>query len=347
MGADTTILTDKEGRKPETGANARLHTRIPVAGIQDAERLQAKAPVTGTPGLDYLQMKTSVAGTPGLDDLQMKTPVQLVALDLDRTTLNHEGHLSECNRQAILDAVAKGVHVCIASGRGFDSLPEEVTSIPGVEYAITSNGAAVYRIRGKELLRSYLLTPESVDTILKVTQDEPVAYEAFIRGKAFASREYVDNPVKFGATPQAVAYVQRTRTLKEDIVSFIRENRNNLDCMDVVVPGEALHQELWKRIQRATPDVYVTSSVRQLLEISYKDAGKHAGLRFLAEYLRIPREATVAFGDAENDRDMLEYAGIGIAVGNAAPQLKEIADYVTLSHDEDGVAWAFRNILNL
>ena len=89
----------------------------------------------------------------------MNTDIKLVALDLDRTTLNSESHLSEVNRQALIDAISNGVHVCIASGRAFDTLPEDVISVPGIEYAITSNGAAIYRIAGKECLKSYVLTP--------------------------------------------------------------------------------------------------------------------------------------------------------------------------------------------
>ena len=107
----------------------------------------------------------------------MNTDIKLVALDLDRTTLNSESHLSEVNRQALIDAISNGVHVCIASGRAFDTLPEDVISVPGIEYAITSNGAAIYRIAGKECLKSYVLTPESVKTILKLTENDIVTYD--------------------------------------------------------------------------------------------------------------------------------------------------------------------------
>lgn len=126
----------------------------------------------------------------------MNTDIKLVALDLDRTTLNSESHLSEVNRQALIDAISNGVHVCIASGRAFDTLPEDVISVPGIEYAITSNGAAIYRIAGKECLKSYVLTPESVKTILKLTENDIVTYEAFIKGQAFASTEYTAHPEK-------------------------------------------------------------------------------------------------------------------------------------------------------
>lgn len=90
-----------------------------------------------------------------------KEPVKLIALDLDRTTLKSDGHISKANRQAVEYAISKGIHVCIASGRAFDTLPSEVVTIPGIEYAITSNGAAVYKIRIRSvLIHMYLRNPQ-------------------------------------------------------------------------------------------------------------------------------------------------------------------------------------------
>ena len=80
--------------------------------------------------------------------------VKCIALDMDRTTLNAQGMLSEENRKAICFAIEKGVHVVIASGRAFSSLPGEVTGIPGIEYAITCNGAEVYEISTGKCLKS-------------------------------------------------------------------------------------------------------------------------------------------------------------------------------------------------
>ena len=277
----------------------------------------------------------------------MNTDIKLVALDLDRTTLNSESHLSEVNRQALIDAINNGVHVCIASGRAFDTLPEDVISVPGIEYAITSNGAAIYRIAGKECLKSYVLTPESVKTILKLTENDIVTYEAFIKGQAFASTEYIRHSEKYGATEHSLAYVKKTRILKDDIKGFILEHCHELDSLDIVVGNEELKKNIMDRIRNATDEVYMTSSISQLLEISYKDAGKKSGVKFLTEYLGLSRENVAAFGDADNDTDMIEYAGTGIAMENAAPHLKQIADHVTLHHDKDGVAYAFRNILNI
>lgn len=271
--------------------------------------------------------------------------IKCIALDLDRTTLNAQGKLSKANEEAIRKAVAKGIHVCIASGRAFDTLPQDVVSIPGIEYAITSNGAAVYRIQDKQCLRSYVLTEQSVKKILELTKDFTVTYEGFIRGTAYAAKEYIEDPVKFGATEHAVAYVQSTRHLQDDIVSFLKQHDDELDSMDIVVKDEAQKQKVIEVLKAEVEDIYITSSISQLVEISYKDAGKRSGVKFITEYLGLNPKQVAAFGDADNDIDMLEYAGCGIAMENASNGLLAVADAVTLHHDRDGVAYALKNIL--
>ena len=98
--------------------------------------------------------------------------IKCIALDLDRTTLDSQGHLSEENRAAVESAAAAGVHVVVASGRSLDSLPAEITDITGVRYAITSNGAAVYDLRERKCLRQFKMTPASAEDILRHTEPE-------------------------------------------------------------------------------------------------------------------------------------------------------------------------------
>lgn len=273
--------------------------------------------------------------------------IRLIALDLDKTTLNAQGKLSKVNEEAIIKAVEKGIHVCIASGRAFDTLPKQVLEIPGIEYAVTSNGAAVYKIQDKKCMRSFVLTKQSVYKILKLTEKLNVTYEGFVEGIAYAAKEYVENPSEFGASELAVKYVKSTRHLHENIVGFLKENAMKLESMDIIVKDEAQKCKITDILKENVEDIYITSSVSQLVEISYKDAGKRSGVEFIADYLGILPGQIAAFGDADNDIDMLEYAGCGIAMANAAENVKMAADYVTLHHDDDGVAYAFQNILKI
>jgi hypothetical protein len=273
--------------------------------------------------------------------------IKCIALDLDRTTLNGDGRLSSENKKTLEELIAEGVEVVIASGRAFDTLPEDVMRIQGIRYAVCGNGSTVYEVPTGECIRRCCLSPEALEAVFAVTEDEIVTYEGFIDGKAYAAKEYIENPVKYGATPQAVAYVQTTRAMQDDIVAFLRKNKDRLDSMDVIVRDEETKRRIWKKLEAASNEVYITSSVEQLLEVADKDAGKASGVRFVAEKVGLAREEVAAFGDADNDIDMLKYAGVGIAVENASPGCKAAADYVTKHHAEDGVTYGVRDILKL
>ena len=273
--------------------------------------------------------------------------IQCIALDLDRTTLDGDGRLSPGNRRALEHAIAKGIHIVIASGRAFATLPKDVVSVPGIEYAITSNGAAVYHVPTGKCLHSYTLTPQSVRDILTLTAQEPVAYEGFVAGEAYADADYVRDPIKYGATAKALSYVQSTRHLEEDIIAFLHRHIHELDSLDIIVRDEVTKRRIWTMLERTVPDVYITSSVQQLIEISHRDAGKHSGVRYVAELLGLSSEEIAAFGDGDNDADMLSYVGCGIAMANASPACLAAADHVTLDHRDDGVAHGIYEILHI
>ena len=287
----------------------------------------------------------------------MHDDIKCVALDMDRTTLRSDGRLSSATAAAIQSLIDKGIHVVIASGRSYHSLPADIMAISGIEYAITGNGAAVYRMtstdgegknRMEKCVKRFLLVPDAVHHILDITSQEPaLTFEAFIEGHAYADREYIENPVKFGASPQAVEYVKRTRQHIDGIEAFIREHIHELDSIDIIVRDEFLKQKLHEMITGREKRVYVTSSVKQLLEISDCHAGKHSGLSYVLDCLGLKPEQAAAFGDADNDIDMIRFAGAGIAMGNASESLKSQADFVTKTNDEDGVVYALKDILHL
>ena len=273
--------------------------------------------------------------------------IRCIALDLDLTTLDREGRLSEGNRQALEYAISKGIHIIIASGRAFDSLPADVLAVPGIEYAITSNGSAVYHIPTKRRLIGYTLEPNSVREIMARTADLPLTYEAFLDGVAYADAGYVSDPVAHGAAPRAIRYIQTTRHPEADIRGFILDHRGRLDSLDLITGDTELKARTEDLLRRTVPDIYVTSSVQQLIEISHRAAGKHSGVRFVAERLGLSPADIAAFGDGDNDADMLSYVGCGIAMANASPACLAAADQVTLDHREDGVAHGIFRILRL
>lgn len=274
--------------------------------------------------------------------------VKLIALDLDGTVLNSKGKLSEETKEGLMTVMDNGVNVCIASGRAFDSLPEEVLEVPGIKYAITSNGAAIYKTKNKELIKAYKLLADSVDLILSMSKKyKRITFECFINGTAYADKAYINDPLIVGDNVRSVEYIRKTRHQVDNIVEFISNNKENLDCMNIILGDQDIRKDIIEEISSKTSDVYITSASPVMLEFSYKDCGKAAGLRFLSDYLGIDRDLIVAFGDADNDIDMIRFAGAGIALSNACQALKDEADYITLSNDEDGVLYALKNILEI
>ncbi len=272
--------------------------------------------------------------------------IKCMALDMDGTLLQKGGVLSAKNKEAVQAAIDQGVEIVIASGRAFGTLPEEVLEMPGIRYAITSNGSSIYEISTGKLLHGFVLTPASVDAILTVTRDDPVTYEVFVAGQPYSDVDYVKDPVKYGVSEQSVAYVQSTRQSVDDIIGFIRDHDQELESLAVIVGDPRVKQEVTEKLGREVPDIYITSSVPQLIEISREGTGKHTALAYIADQQGFAREEVAAFGNADNDAEMLAWAGVGVAVADASESCLEAADLIVKSCAENGVAQGIEELLS-
>ena len=261
-----------------------------------------------------------------------------VALDLDGTTLRTGGVLSAYTKDVLEELGARGVNIIVASGRSFTSLPGEVLALEGVEYAVCSNGASVWHVPTGRCIHRTVLPPDAAEDVLVAMTGENVHFECFVEGKPYADAFYVADPVACGALPRAIPYIQSTRQPVEDIAGFIRAHAQELENLDVIVADQSRKAVLWETLAGLRDDLYVTSSVHQLLEIAHRDAGKQTGLSFVLDRLGLTAAQTVAFGDAVNDLDMLRWAGLGVAVGNAPAEVQAAADRIAPTNDEDGVA---------
>ena len=268
--------------------------------------------------------------------------VKLVALDLDDTTLNSDSTLAEETYTALLEAAKAGIEIVIASGRAFTSLPKRVLAIEGVNYAITSNGSAIEMAKTGERIYSKKL-PEGVAR--EILHSFPNAiFECFIEGQPYCPRKYIEDPVSFGCSREYIGYVKTTRKPVENMPAFIEENIDRLDSIDVVCSSPQVKHEVYAK-GKAIPNAYVTSSTPRLVEFAAADAGKGKTLRWLCSKLGIKPENTAAFGNGDNDADMLIFAGLGVAVKNGTDYCKESADYICEANDDLGVAKTLYKII--
>lgn len=267
----------------------------------------------------------------------MTQMIRLAAMDIDGTLLGRNKKISAYTKSILEEAGRSGIKLVIASGRAFQAIPKELTNIEGMEYVITSNGSSVFRLRDQKRIYGKDLAREHIQIVLKFYDDYFCPMEIFIRGVAYTSFDYYEHPENFGAGPSGVSYVRTTRTPVEDIRGFVNRHQDEIEGINLIVKDAELKAEIREKLA-AFKDLYVTSSVPRYIEISHGDVSKQSALKWLAERLDISKEQIIAFGDGENDIEMIEYAGIGVAMGNAVDALKQAADRIGPEADEDGVA---------
>lgn len=269
--------------------------------------------------------------------------IKLVSLDLDDTTLRSDSTLAADTKDALIRAIDAGIEVVVASGRAYRSLPDEVLSIEGVRYAITSNGAAIEKVPCGERIMSRLLPEASVREILAAFPDVYML-EAFIEGQPYCVSDYIKDPLRYGCSNDYVNYIRTTRLPVDDMRAFISDNASHLDSIDLIC-RDADEKAVYYKRAKEIGGVYVTSSSPRLIEISDAGAGKGSALRYLCAELGINPKNVAAFGNGDNDADMLRFAGFGVAVGNATDMCKAAADYICETNNDLGVAKTLLTII--
>lgn len=273
----------------------------------------------------------------------MKRPIRLLALDLDGTVLNNAKHITPATRAALEAAIAAGVTVIPASGRPLTGLTREFLDIPGVEYALTSNGASVYRIAdGQSIYTAHLPVDTAADIMARLLKLELMA-TFFAAGKGYATQAQLDLLPRLTVSEPVREYLRASRITLTDPVDFIRTHgqveKFTLNFLHAPDGGWVDHAGV-RAILADYPELNVVSGGTDNLEITAPDASKGAALLALADYLGIPREQTMACGDSENDLEMLRCAGFSVGMANSEACVLPHVDAVTASNEEDGVAKA-------
>ena len=276
------------------------------------------------------------------------TKIKMLAFDLDDTALDGQGKLAPETREAFIAASEAGIEPVIASGRSFYSLPEDLLDIPGVNYAICSNGANLFNVKTKECMEAFFLESESVEQIVALADDylDTLYLDAFTRGIPHSDRRLLDTLLANDKISEhRKKYLRKTRRAEDDIRSFIREHKTELDCMNYNVFDTSLFDELTGRLKKEVENIYFTSSIPELIEISFRESGKGPGLRRMCDYLNIPLENVAAFGNADNDAEMIRLAGVGYAVANSSQVALDAADIIIGPCWENSVASAIQDIV--
>lgn len=273
--------------------------------------------------------------------------IKMVGLDLDGTTLNKEGKLSELTKKALHKAMKRGIHIVVTTGRTFASLPKEITDIEELEYIITSNGAHITRMEDRNLVYSNYIPKEAIIKLINIFKEEGYSIEVFTGGKAYMESEeyyYFKNCEK---SYRDIDYIVRTRNPIEGIYDFMLSHSGKIENININFE-DLDEKEKAKAVLEKVPGITLTSSFIHNWEIGGESTSKGNALKTLAKMLDVnPEEELLACGDSPNDISMIKLAKVGIAVANATEETKAASDFVFPSNDEDGVAKAlYEYVLN-
>lgn len=287
---------------------------------------------------------------------------KLITLDLDGTLLNSRKEISSENLNALCKAAEEGCIIVPCTGRFFEQMPACVKELPFLEYVIVVNGAGVEKVitptcsgttgdvkkRYTESLIENTMTCEQACAVIDVLKEYPVFYDSYSENWGWLNEEmWQALQVAAFANPHFVKMVREYKSPVQDLQSFLLKNKHSVQKVQAFLPDTSIYEELLSRLKTEFPWAVATSSLPFNIEINTKEANKGSALLKLAEILGIPSGDTIACGDNTNDLAMIRDAACGVAMANATDEVKACADFITKSNDEDGIAYALREILHI
>ncbi len=271
--------------------------------------------------------------------------IKLIAFDLDGTLLGPDSRISARTRAALEKAAEAGYRLAAATGRVYTSLPGDLMDIRGLRYVITSNGAHVVDLQTGETLYSRLIDPDCLQAALPVIFSRDLLVEIFYDHRGFFDEHCLKNLEFYGVdTPARREYTRTTRTAVPDIQGLLNRHLGELENVMIMFADPAVKQEYFEAL-KDMPGLNVVYSSHLSLEIGGSESTKANALAFLQDMLGLEKDSLLAFGDSTNDLSMLEYASIGVAMGNSVQYLKDRADLIGPTNAEDGVAVMIEELL--
>lgn len=262
---------------------------------------------------------------------------QLVAMDLDGTLLTRDIKITPRTQKALQDCADAGVKVVFASGRMLNSIQSFADHAPYLSGVIAYNGALIAEWPSKRIVREMSVPSATARRLVADLKKSGVHINIYINDTLYleefseAARNYCKNTA-----------VEPSFAKFDELLYRGEPNPTKI----LIIGQPEVLDGMAEEYSAGYPELHVTKSRPHFLEFTAFGVNKGTALKELAKLLGVTRERIVAIGDAPNDLDMINYAGLGVAVGNSFEQVKAEADLIAPSNDEDGVAWVIeRHIL--
>ena len=266
--------------------------------------------------------------------------IRLITLDLDGTLLNSKKELSPENAAALQWAADQGIEIVPTTGRFYGGMPEVIRNLPYLHYAITINGAQVYDVLNDVGIAKAEIPVQRAVELMAWLDQFPVIYDCFMDNWGWMTRSLQEKADEFAPNEHYAKMLKELRTPVDELKVFLTERGHDIQKSQFFAKDMDLRARLMEEIPQRFPGLIVSSAVVNNVEINDRNAHKGNAIRQLAQHLGLEMRQVLAFGDGSNDITMLQEAGIGVCMENGLDSVKAVADYITDSCDEDGVAKA-------
>lgn len=255
----------------------------------------------------------------------------MIVLDLDDTLLRDDHTISPLTKKMLFKAQDHGVKVVLASGRptyAMRDLGDELHLADYGSYLLSFNGGRITNCQTNEDIFSSTLSLDDVQFLKGISEREHVYIHTYVGDEIITDQNNAYTTIEADITGLPIKVV-------DNFVQSVPERPVKI----LMVEDPAKLKPLEKKLQEELSDRFsVLRSKPYFLEFTEKGVTKGTSLDHLIQKLGITREEVIAIGDSYNDQSMIEFAGLGVAMGNAPEDIKAISDYVTASNMEDGVA---------
>ena len=264
---------------------------------------------------------------------------KMIALDIDGTLLNSKKEVTRACSDAVHEAAEAGKTVVFCTGRAVSELEEFFSLLPEIRWAVYASGAGLFDLRERKTFSLRGLSRPDADAILALARTKDIMPQLVIGERDVIQASHMENLERYHMGVYRPLY-ERAMTLVPDIYAFADACREdflkiNLYHADPEERVRTMEQLGFLSVEKVYSEI---SSV----ECSAAGVNKGSGLLRLCEALDVAPSVCIAVGDADNDIPMIKAAGLGVAMGNAAEQVKDAADRIVADSDHDGCAEAIR-----
>ncbi|MGI6229874.1 MAG: Cof-type HAD-IIB family hydrolase [Tractidigestivibacter sp.] len=263
--------------------------------------------------------------------------VKLVFVDMDDTFLNPQKEITEENAHILDVAYERGVQFVPCTGRNISGLPKQLVEHPCVRYAVCGNGGLIVEADTGKVLRKIPIEKSTLHRLYAQLRDLYVTFDIFSGDKIYSSRKRFEPFYSVDVGDAMRRFIISERTLVDIETDALLDAVGDITKATVFYTTPEDKKKVFSAVA-THPDLVCVQSLPVNAEISNVEATKGKGLVWLSNYLGIAIADTIAFGDSSNDLSMIEAAGDGVAMGNATDEVKAVADHMTASCADSGVA---------